>query len=217
MYDFLLEDGTGDVVRTVSTSSIVDRVAEAHGQNVHEVAVGFKWVADAMAEHDALFGGEESGGFGLPDHLRNKDGVLVALAAAAAEREEPLDARVDRLLDEHGEIHQDRISVDCSDDRKEPVLEDLETALPETLAESLSTASTPSTASKSASKTGRGCSSARPGRNRRSASTPRPAARPESANCSKRARNWSHRSSKPAARVVDAWTPTSRSPTRGDA
>jgi phosphomannomutase len=122
------------VVRTVSTSSIVDRVAEAHGQNVHEVAVGFKWVAEAMAEHDALFGGEESGGFGLPDHLRNKDGVLVALVAAAAEHEEPLDARVDRLLDEHGEIHQNRISVDCPDDRKEPVLEDLEVALPETLA-----------------------------------------------------------------------------------
>ncbi|WP_434531301.1 phosphoglucomutase/phosphomannomutase family protein [Haloarcula sp. NS06] len=134
MYDFLLEDGTGDVVRTVSTSSIVDRVAEAHGQDVHEVAVGFKWVAEAMADHDALFGGEESGGFGLPDHLRNKDGVLVALVAAAAEREEPLDARVNRLLDEHGEIHQNRISVDCPDDRKEPVLDDLETALPDTLA-----------------------------------------------------------------------------------
>jgi phosphomannomutase len=134
MYDFLLEDGAGDVVRTVSTSSIVDRVAEAHGQKVHEVAVGFKWVAEAMAEHDALFGGEESGGFGLPDHLRNKDGVLVALVAAAAEREEPLDARVDRLLDEHGEIHQNRISVDCPDDRKGPVLDDLEVALPDTLA-----------------------------------------------------------------------------------
>ncbi|MBV0902092.1 phosphoglucomutase/phosphomannomutase family protein [Haloarcula salina] len=134
MYDFLLEDASGDVVRTVSTSSIVDRVAEAHGQAVHEVAVGFKWVAEAMADHDALFGGEESGGFGLPAHLRNKDGVIMALAAAAAEREEPLDERVDRLLAEHGEIHQDRISVDCPDDRKEAVLADLETALPDALA-----------------------------------------------------------------------------------
>jgi len=37
-----------------------------------------------MGEHDALMGGEESGGFGVSAHLRNKDGVLVALLAAAA-------------------------------------------------------------------------------------------------------------------------------------
>jgi len=134
MYDYLLETREGDVVRTVSTSSIVDRVAEAHGQAVHETAVGFKWVAEAMGEHDALFGGEESGGFGLTDHLRNKDGVIMSLVAAAAQSEESLDARVDRLLEEHGEIHQSRISVDCPDDRKEPVLSDLETELPETIA-----------------------------------------------------------------------------------
>ncbi|WP_276273297.1 phosphoglucomutase/phosphomannomutase family protein [Haloarcula litorea] len=134
VYDYLLESREGDVVRTVSTSSIVDRVAEAHGRAVHEVAVGFKWVAEAMGDHDALFGGEESGGFGLTDHLRNKDGVLVALVAAAAEAEEPLDARVDRLLDEHGEIHQGRVSVDCPEDRKGPVLTELEETLPESVA-----------------------------------------------------------------------------------
>jgi alpha-D-glucose phosphate-specific phosphoglucomutase len=134
MYDYLLETREGDVVRTVSTSSIVDRVADAHGQSVHETAVGFKWVAEAMREHDALFGGEESGGFGLTDHLRNKDGVLLALVAAAAESEESLDSRVDRLIDEYGEIHQSRISVDCPDDRKGPVLSDLETELPESVA-----------------------------------------------------------------------------------
>jgi alpha-D-glucose phosphate-specific phosphoglucomutase len=134
LYDYLLETREGDVVRTVSTSSIVDRVAEAHGEDVHETAVGFKWVAEAMREHDALFGGEESGGFGLTDHLRNKDGVLLALVAAAASAEKSLDARVDDLIDEYGEIHQSRISVDCPDDRKGPVLSDLETELPESIA-----------------------------------------------------------------------------------
>ncbi|MDS0281892.1 phosphoglucomutase/phosphomannomutase family protein [Haloarcula onubensis] len=134
MYAYLLETRDGDVVRTVSTSSIVDRVAEAHDQQVHETAVGFKWVAEAMAEHDALFGGEESGGFGLTDHLRNKDGVMLALVAAAAESEKSLDARVDDLIDAYGEIHQSRISVSCPDDRKEPVLDDLETELPDSVA-----------------------------------------------------------------------------------
>jgi phosphomannomutase len=134
VYDFLLESRSGDVVRTVSTSSIVDRVAEAHGQSAHEVAVGFKWVARAMAEHDALLGGEESAGFGLASHLRNKDGVLLALVAAAAEAERSIDARVDDLLATHGGIHQGKESVDCPDERKEAVIEALEGRLPEEIA-----------------------------------------------------------------------------------
>jgi phosphomannomutase len=132
--DDLLAASDGDLVRTVSTSSIVDRVAEAHGQAVHETPVGFKWVAEAMGEHDALMGGEESGGFGLTSHLRNKDGVLVALLAAAAHAEESLDARIDRLLDTHGEIHQDRVSVDCPDEHKAAVIDALEDEIPETVA-----------------------------------------------------------------------------------
>jgi phosphomannomutase len=129
LYDFLLESGAGDAVRTVSTSSLVDRVAEAHGQTVHETAVGFKWVAAAMADHDALVGGEESGGFGVGAHLRNKDGVLLAALVAAADAERALDDRVDALFDAHGEIYQDRVSVDCPDDRKAAVLDAVADAL----------------------------------------------------------------------------------------
>ena len=134
VYDYLLETDEGGAVRTVSTSSIVDRVAEAHGESVAETPVGFKWVAEAMAESDALRGGEESGGFGIAGHLRNKDGVLLALLSAAATAAEPLDERVDRLEAEHGEVHQDRVSVDCPDDRKAAVLDDLDGALPEAIA-----------------------------------------------------------------------------------
>jgi phosphomannomutase len=138
-YDALLDGETGlpaegDVVRTVSTSSIVDRVADDHGQSVHETAVGFKWVAEAMADHDALLGGEESGGYGVTRHLRNKDGVYVALLAAAIHAAESYDDRLAALRERYGEIHQSRISVDCPEERKEPVLSELETALPDAVA-----------------------------------------------------------------------------------
>jgi phosphomannomutase len=134
LYEYLLESEAGDVVRTVSTSSLVDRVAEAHGQSVHETAVGFKWVAEAMGDHRTLCGGEESGGFGVTAHLQNKDGVLLALLTAAAAAERPLDERVDDLLATHGEIHQGRVSVDCPADRKAGILEELEAALPASVA-----------------------------------------------------------------------------------
>jgi phosphomannomutase len=134
LYAFLLSSQDGDVVRTVSTSSLVDRVAAAHDQGVHETAVGFKWIASAMAEHDALLGGEESGGFGVRGHLRNKDGVTLALLAAAAEHASSLDGRVDAIETEHGPVHQDRISLDCPDERKRPVIDALGDALPERVA-----------------------------------------------------------------------------------
>jgi phosphomannomutase len=134
MYDYLLEDDRGPVVRTVSTTFLLDRIAEAQGESVVEVPVGFKHVARAMAEHNALVGGEESGGFTVRGHVREKDGVLMGLLAGAIEAGEPLDRRVDRLLDEHGEIHQDKVSVDCPDEEKTAVIDDLGASIPDVVA-----------------------------------------------------------------------------------
>ncbi|PSP88673.1 phosphoglucomutase [Halobacteriales archaeon QS_4_66_20] len=134
LYDYLLESDACDVVRTVSTSSLVDRIAGAHGRSVHETPVGFKWVAAAMGEHETLVGGEESGGYGVTAHLRNKDGVLLALLLAGAQTDRPLDERIDDLFAAHGEIHQDRISLDCPDPAKAAAIDALEDGLPGTFA-----------------------------------------------------------------------------------
>ncbi|WP_254532196.1 phosphoglucomutase/phosphomannomutase family protein [Natrinema gelatinilyticum] len=134
LYDYLLEDDSGAAVRSVSTTYLIDRVAEAHSETVHEVPVGFKWVAEAMAERDALIGGEESGGFTVRGHVREKDGVLMALLAGAMHVEEPLDGRVDRLLEAHGTVVQAKSSVDCPDDVKPRVLSDLQDEIPESVA-----------------------------------------------------------------------------------
>jgi phosphomannomutase len=132
--DYLLESDSGTAVRTVSTTFLVDRIAAAHGCDVVETPVGFKWVADAMGEHDALFAGEESGGYTMRGHVREKDGVLMALVASAAASERDLDDRIDAIAAEHGDIHQDKRSVDCPDDRKQAVLAALETRLPDEVA-----------------------------------------------------------------------------------
>ncbi|WEL17593.1 Phosphomannomutase [Halorhabdus sp. SVX81] len=134
LYDYLLEYNDGPAVRSVSTTFLIDRIAEAHGEEVYETPVGFKWVAQAMGEHDALIGGEESGGFSIRDHVREKDGVLIGLLAAVMTAERPIDERVDDILDTHGEIYQDRRSIDCPDARKEPVVAALDSQLPDTVA-----------------------------------------------------------------------------------
>ena len=136
LYDHLLTDRgeSGSVVRTVSTTFLLDRIAEAHGETAIETPVGFKWVAEAMGKHDALAGGEESGGHTLRGHIREKDGVLMAGVLAAAAAEESLDDRLDRIAAEHGTIAADRVSVDCPDDAKQAVLDSLADAIPETVA-----------------------------------------------------------------------------------
>jgi phosphomannomutase len=133
-YDALLEKQSGPAVRTVSTTFLIDRIAEAHGERVVETAVGFKWVADAMGEHDALMAGEESGGFSIHGHVREKDGVLMALLACAIEAAEPYDDRIERLEAEHGGIVADKISLDCPDAEKQRVLDDLEGVIPDEVA-----------------------------------------------------------------------------------
>lgn len=135
LYEYLLEQNSGPAVRTVSTTYLIDRIASEHNEDVYETPVGFKHVAEAMKEYDALMGGEESGGFGITHHLRNKDGVMVALIIAGANQIESIDSRLDRIRQTYGSIVQDRIDVDCPDDKKPVVLDSLEDVLPQTVAD----------------------------------------------------------------------------------
>ena len=137
LYEYLLDHSPapGDVVRTVSTSSLVDQVAREAGREVHETAVGFKWVAEAMEAHDALAGGEESGGYGIGSHLPNKDGVVLALLLAAAHADRSLDERIDALFEQHGNIVQSRRSLDCPDERKAAVIDGLDGTVPDRVAD----------------------------------------------------------------------------------
>ncbi|MFP8890853.1 phosphoglucomutase/phosphomannomutase family protein [Natrialbaceae archaeon A-CW2] len=134
LFDWLLESRSGPAIRTVSTTSLLDRIGEAHGESVHEVPVGFKWIARGMAEHDALVGGEESGGFSVRGHVREKDGVLMGLLTACMHAAEPIDERVDRLLETHGHIVQRKTSVPCPDEEKVARLEALADDVPDVVA-----------------------------------------------------------------------------------
>ena len=67
------------VVKSVNTTSMADRLGERYGVPVHETPVGFKFVGPKMIETGAMFGGEESGGFGFGMHLPERDGIYADL------------------------------------------------------------------------------------------------------------------------------------------
>ena len=72
----------GAVVKTVSTTQMLNRLAARYDLPVHETPVGFNYIGDLMMADDVLIGGEESGGISIKGHIPEGDGVLMALLMA---------------------------------------------------------------------------------------------------------------------------------------
>jgi phosphomannomutase/molybdopterin-guanine dinucleotide biosynthesis protein A len=68
----------GGVVRNLATTHLLDRLAAHFGEECIEVPVGFKHVAAAMVEHNALLAGESSGGLTIRGHILGKDGIFAS-------------------------------------------------------------------------------------------------------------------------------------------
>ncbi|MDI6901122.1 MAG: hypothetical protein QMC79_05460 [Anaerosomatales bacterium] len=119
----LVEDRamTGRIVKTLSTSVLVDRIAARLGSEVTTTPVGFKWIYEEMVKGDVLVGGEESGGIGIPGHVRERDGLLMALLLAEmmAERGMGLGELVEDLFAVTGPMEYQRLDL-----RLDPAIKD---------------------------------------------------------------------------------------------
>jgi alpha-D-glucose phosphate-specific phosphoglucomutase len=81
--DYLLQKGgRGVVVKTVSTTQMLNLLAAEQGLEVIEMPVGFNYISELMLERDVLIGGEESGGISIQGHIPEGDGVLMGLLLA---------------------------------------------------------------------------------------------------------------------------------------
>ena len=69
----------GEIVKTVSGSDLIPKVAALYQLPVYETPIGFKYIADRMLTASVLLGGEESGGIGYADYIPERDGLLSAL------------------------------------------------------------------------------------------------------------------------------------------
>jgi phosphomannomutase len=69
----------GPVVRTVSTTRMIDRLAKRYEIPVYETPVGFNHIANYMLSENVLIGGEESGGISFRGHIPEGDGIIMGL------------------------------------------------------------------------------------------------------------------------------------------
>jgi phosphomannomutase len=104
----------GEVVRTFSTTEMIDKIARKHSLPLHVTPIGFKYICELMLKQNVLIGGEESGGIGVQGHLPERDGILnsLLLAEVMAERGQTLGELVQELSKEFGPHFYGRLDLE---------------------------------------------------------------------------------------------------------
>jgi len=110
----------GDIVKTLSTTTMLNKLGKLYDIPVHETGVGFKYVAPKMMETNALIGGEESGGYAFRNNVPERDGILAGLYFLdfmVRTGKKPTEL-LKMLFDKVGEHFYDRVDTPFSGDRQ---------------------------------------------------------------------------------------------------
>ena len=104
----------GEVVKTFSTTQMIDKMARKYHLPLHVTPIGFKYICELMLTRDVLIGGEESGGIGIKGHLPERDGILnsLLLAEVMAEKKKTLGELVEDLSQEFGPHFYGRVDLE---------------------------------------------------------------------------------------------------------
>ncbi len=125
----------GPIVKTLSTTTMLDMLGEIYDVPVYNTGVGFKYVAPKMLEVDALIGGEESGGYAFRGNVPERDGILAGLyfldfMVKLGKKPSQL---LEILFEKVGAHYYDRIDTPFKGDRAEKIHRII-SANPETIA-----------------------------------------------------------------------------------
>ena len=103
----------GPLVRSITTTGMVDRLGAIYGTPVFDTPVGFKHLGPVMMREDALIAGEESGGFAFRGHLPERDGILsgLMLLEMMVMTGKSVSELLDDLYRRVGPHHYDRIDL----------------------------------------------------------------------------------------------------------
>jgi phosphomannomutase len=135
MYLLQIRGQRAPIVKTLSTTTMLDKLGRHFGVDVYETGVGFKYVGPKMLKTNAMIGGEESGGFafrGLPE----RDGILASLALLdlMVQMDKRPSELVEALFEMIGPHFYDRIDVRFPTEERPVVRKRLDEAAPEELA-----------------------------------------------------------------------------------
>ncbi|MCY4454726.1 MAG: phosphoglucomutase/phosphomannomutase family protein [Chloroflexi bacterium] len=126
----------GPIVRSITSTRMIDRLGERFGVPVHETAVGFKFLGPKMIEEDALVAGEESGGYALRGHIPERDGILSGLLLLdyVVRTRKPPSQLLAELYDEVGRHEYDRVDITLRPEGRDAIAARVAAAEPSTIA-----------------------------------------------------------------------------------
>lgn len=114
----------GTVIKTFSTTHLLNKMTAAYGLPLETTPIGFKYIAPKIVEGDVLVGGEESGGIAVKGHLPERDGVYIGLLIVEmmVKRGKRLSELVQELYDEFGPHCTYRVDLHTTDAKKQNAL-----------------------------------------------------------------------------------------------
>lgn len=128
---------TGEVVKTISNTTLIERITKKYKLKLHETPVGFKYICRLILERDILIGGEESGGIGVKGYMPERDGMLLGILLVemmAYRKKGILDIMAD-IEKEYGKFCYKRIDMDYPDDKKKKLMAFLKKTPPQKILE----------------------------------------------------------------------------------
>ncbi len=117
----------GPMVKSVSMSSMVEKLGKLYGVEVFETPVGFKYIGPKMMEMDAIIGGEESGGYGFRGHIPERDGILSGLMITemSIKLKKTASELLQYLFDKVGAHYYDRIDFKFDQAKREAIMNNI--------------------------------------------------------------------------------------------
>lgn len=96
---------SGTIVKTFSTTDMLNKQAEKYGLPIEVTPIGFKYIAELIVNGDVIVGGEESGGLSVKGHLPERDGLYIGLLMTEmmVKSGKKLSELVQELFDEFGD------------------------------------------------------------------------------------------------------------------
>ena len=112
LFDYLVETRgwKNGVAKSVSTTNMINALAEHHGVPLYETPVGFKYIGELIKQDKIAIGGEESAGLSIRHHVPEKDGVLAGLLCceAVARRKKSIGEQIKDLFGKVGSFYAER-------------------------------------------------------------------------------------------------------------
>ena len=127
----------GSVVKTITNTTLIERIARKYNLKLHETPVGFKYICRLMLEEDVLIGGEESGGIGVKNYMPERDGMLlgILLVEMLAYRKKSIGDIIREMEKEYGRFCYSRIDMEYPDDKKRKLMKFLKESPPDKILE----------------------------------------------------------------------------------